>query len=277
MGERGRRRHYLGAGHIDAGIGLLLNGDEHVFDLVGSLGAVQRRIDDRVVHEQHVFLRAPIPGLGVAGELSIELVVGSERVHQGGFVVRRATHPAVGHARPLGDGIPLRNEFVARARRAEELVGVTSRPRVGRRSKQVLGLGVVQRIIEPGDRARGVAKRGVRGHVVHALAVDIDFSAVAQTGKIFRARERPPLRADRVLGLRGTHGEQAPCNIAAARHSPGQVSMRPPGWRSPRISRMRAKHSIAFERREQLQPARVARAREPFATCCEARIDRPFA
>ena len=277
MGERGRRRHHLGAGHVDAGVGLLLNGDEHVLDLVGGLGAVDRRIDDGVVHEQHVFLRAPIPGLGVAGELSIELMVGSERVHQRGLVVGRATHPAVGHARPLGDGIPLRDQLLARARGAEELVGVAARAGVGRRGQQVLGLCVVQRVVEPRDRARGVAKRGMRGHVLDALAVDIDLSAVAQAGEIFRARERPPLRADRVLGLRGTHGEQAPCNIAAARHSPGQVSMRRPGWHSPRISRMRAKHSIAFERREQLQPARAAMAREPFATCCEVRIDRPFA
>ena len=52
--DRRRGRHHLGARHVDAGVGLLLDGDEHVLDLVGRLGAVDRRIDDGVVHEQDV-------------------------------------------------------------------------------------------------------------------------------------------------------------------------------------------------------------------------------
>jgi outer membrane scaffolding protein for murein synthesis (MipA/OmpV family) len=85
--ERGRGRHHLGARHVDARVGLFLDGDEDILDLIGRLGAVDRRIDNGVVHKQHVFLRAPVPRLRVGGELSVEAMVGPERVHQRGLVV----------------------------------------------------------------------------------------------------------------------------------------------------------------------------------------------
>src|SRR5713226_9238298 len=76
----------------------------------------------------------------------------------------------------------------------------------------------------------------MRGHVVDTLAVDVDLSSVAQAGEIFRARERPPLRADGVLGLLGAHGGGLlPRSIAGARHSRRRVSMCPPIARSPEI------------------------------------------
>src|SRR4029077_3917386 len=77
---------------------------------------------------------------------------------------------------------------------------------VGRRGEQVLALGIVQRVIEARDRARGVAEGGVRCDIVDALAVDVDFAPVAQAGEVFRAGERPPARADGVLGLDAAHG-----------------------------------------------------------------------
>ncbi len=61
--QRRRGRDHLGAGDIDAGVGLLLDGDEDVLHLVGGTGAVDRRVHDRVVHEQDVFLRAAVPAL----------------------------------------------------------------------------------------------------------------------------------------------------------------------------------------------------------------------
>ena len=61
MGERGCRGDDFSTGHVDAGVGLLLNCDEHVLDLIGRFGPVDRGIDDRVVHEQDVFLCSPIP------------------------------------------------------------------------------------------------------------------------------------------------------------------------------------------------------------------------
>jgi hypothetical protein len=120
--ERRRSRDHLGAGHINAGIGVFLNGDEHVLDLIDGPGAVDRRIDDGVVHEQHVLLRAPVPGLRVLRELAIEIEIGAECIHQRRLVVWRAPHPAVGHARPGGDGVALRDKVFARSRGAEEFV-----------------------------------------------------------------------------------------------------------------------------------------------------------
>ena len=206
MRQRRRGRHHLGAGHIDAGIGVFLDGDVDVLDLIDRLGAIDRRIDDGVIHEQHVLLRAPVPGLRVVGELAVEIVIGAERVHQRRLVVRRAAHPAVGHARPVRDGVALRDQFLARARGAEEFVGEAARAGVGRRGQQRLGLLVVQRVVEPRDRARGIAERRMRGDVLDALAIDVDFAAVAQAFEIFRAGERPPFGVDGVLGFDPVHG-----------------------------------------------------------------------
>ena len=157
----------------------------------GRLHAVDRRIDDGVVHEQHVVLRARVPVRGVAGELLVERGVGAERVHQRGLVVRRAAHPAVGQPRPVRDGVALADQVLARMRDAEELVGEGARAGVGRAGQHVLLLGIVQRVIEPRDGARGVAERRMRGDVLDPLAVDIDLAAVAQAFQIFRAGERP--------------------------------------------------------------------------------------
>ncbi len=225
MRERRRGRDHLGAGDIDAGVGLLLDGDEHVLDLIGGALAVDRRVDDGVIHEQDVFLRTPVPALGVLGELSVELVIGAERVHQRRLVVGRAPHPAVGHPCPGRDGVTLRYHVLARARGAEEFVGVAARPGVGRRSQHVFGLRIVQGIVEPCDRARGIAERRVRGDVVNTLAVDIDLAPILEAREIFRARERPRGRCDRVLGFFAAHGSVLRLG-RQQRHSARPVSMR---------------------------------------------------
>ena len=101
----------------------------------------------------------------------------------------------------MGDGVPLRSEFLARARGTEEFVGVAARSGVGRPGENVLGLGVVQRVVEPRDRARGIAERGMGGHVLDALAIDVDVTSITQAGEIFRARERSAFGGNEVLGL----------------------------------------------------------------------------
>ena len=203
--ERRRGRHHLGAGHVNAGVGVFLDGDVDVLDLIHRFGAIHRRIDDGVIHEQHVFLGAPVPGLGVLGELAIEIVIGAERVHQRRLVVRRAPHPAVGHARPVRDGVALSNQFLARTRGAEEFVREAAGAGIGRSGQQRLGLGVVQRVIEPRDRARGIAERRMGGDILDPLAVDVDFPAVAQAFQVLRAGERPPFGADGVLAFDPVH------------------------------------------------------------------------
>ena len=169
-------------------------------DLFGRLGAVDRRVDDGVVHEQHVVLGAPVPVHRVAGELVVEGVVGAERIHQRRLVVRRAPHPAIGHPRPGGDGVALADQVLAGLRHAEELVGEAAIAGVGRAGQRRLGGGIVERIIEPGDGAGGVAERRMRRDIGDALAIDVDLAAVAQAFEIFLAGERPVGRGE-VLGL----------------------------------------------------------------------------
>src|SRR5262245_32615821 len=116
-------------------------------------------------------------------------------------------------------------QLAAVALGAEQLVLIAARAGGGRRGELVRGLGIVQRVIEARDRARGVAEGGVRGHVDYALAVDVDLAPIAQAGEVFRAGERPAARADGVLGLAATHGTAPSARAtAAARHSRRRVS-----------------------------------------------------
>ena len=201
MRERRRGRHHFGARHDHARVGLLLDRDIDVLDFVGRPPAIDRRIHDRVVHEQDVLLRALVPSLRVRGELAVIVGVGAERVHQRRLVVRRAPHPAIGHARPSGDRRLLRDKLLARARDTKIFVRIAARARVGRRSQHVLGLGVVQRVIEAGQRARRIAERGMRGDILDPFAIDIDLPPVVQALQIFLARERALLSGDQVFGL----------------------------------------------------------------------------
>ena len=106
----------------------------------------------------------------------------------------------------MRDGVALADQLLARARGAEEFVGEAAGAGVGRRGQQRLGLGVMQRVVEPRDRARGIAERRMGGDVLDPLAVDIDFAAVAQAFEIFRAGERPPFLGDGVLAFDPVHG-----------------------------------------------------------------------
>jgi hypothetical protein len=76
-----------------------------------------------VIHEQHVILRAPIPSFRIVREFSIEGMIGAQSIHQGGFVVRRAAHPAISHARPSGDGVTLTDDIFARTSDSEKFMG----------------------------------------------------------------------------------------------------------------------------------------------------------
>ncbi len=227
MGDGRRRRHHLGAGHHDAGVGFLLDADEHVLHLVGRLHAVDRRIDDGVVHEQHVVLRARVPVPCVVGETLVEGGIGAERVHQRSLVVRRAPHPAVGQPRPVGDGVALADQVLARMRHAEKLVGERARTGVGRAGQHGLLLLVVQRVVEPGDASRCIAESRMGGDVLDPFAVDIDLPAVAQAFQVFLAGERPR-RADHVFWLLPFHALPASKILPKTLAKTVKRSSRPP-------------------------------------------------
>ena len=199
--ERRVGRHHLGAGDVDAGIRLLLDGDVDVLHLLGRLGAVDGRIDERVVDVQHGLLAAHVPGAGIVGELAVELGVGAQRVEEGRLVVGAAAHPAVGDARPGGDGVALGDHILARAGGLEEAVRVAAGAGVGGGRQHLLGLGIVQRVIELGDRDSRIAERWMLGDVLDALAVDVDLAAVAQRLQVLRSRERALLSLHEVLWM----------------------------------------------------------------------------
>src|SRR5262245_66645243 len=70
----------------------------------------------------------------------------------------------------------------------------------------------------------------MRGHVLDALAVDIDVAPITQACEIFHARERAPFGCNDVLGL------HRPLFLAYAApwHSRSLVSMRRPLLDQPR-------------------------------------------
>jgi hypothetical protein len=80
--ERGIGRHHFGAGNIDAGVGLFLNGDVDVLDLFDRLVAVDRWIDQCVIEKKHRLLAALVPGPRIVGELAVEVGIGAERIEE---------------------------------------------------------------------------------------------------------------------------------------------------------------------------------------------------
>jgi hypothetical protein len=106
-------RHHLGAGHVDAGVRLLLDGDVDVLHLLDRLVAVNGRIDECVVQIEHGLLAALVPGARVAGELAVEIGVGAKRVEECRLVVGAAAHPPIGDAGPGGDRVALGDDVLA--------------------------------------------------------------------------------------------------------------------------------------------------------------------
>ena len=201
MRQRRIGGHHLGARDVDAGVGLLLDGDVDVLHLLDRLVAIDRRIDQGMIEEQHRLLAALVPSAGIVGELAVEVGIGAERVDEGRLVVGAAAEPAIGDARPSGDGVALRDHILAAVRDLEEFVGIAARTGIGRRGQHVLGFLGVQRIVEQRHRSRRIAKGRMGGDVLHPLAVDVNFAAVAQRLQEFRSGERAVLSGDDRFGM----------------------------------------------------------------------------
>ncbi len=190
VGEHRAGRHDLGPGDDEAGVSLLFDMHADVGDFVRRAVAIDRRMDDRVIDERHTLLAEAIPAPRVVLIGFVEVGVGAERGEERSLVVGRAADPAIGEARPFGDRVAPGDQVGHRLRRLEIGVGEAAVAGVGRQQQAALAFFVVQRVVEPGDHPRGVAKRRMGGDVLDALAVDIDFAPVAQLFKIFGARHR---------------------------------------------------------------------------------------
>ena len=66
-------------------------------------------------------------------------------------------------------------------------MGIAAAAGIGGAGQHALPRRVVQRVVQPRDGAHRVTESGVGGDVGDALAVDIDFAAVAQALHVFRA------------------------------------------------------------------------------------------
>src|SRR4051794_2593058 len=74
---------------------------------------------------------------------------------------------------------------------------------VGGAGQHVAVLRVVQRVVEPRDRPDRIAEGGVGGHVLNALAVDIDLAAITQGLHVLRAGIGTGAVGDDIFGLHG--------------------------------------------------------------------------
>ena len=128
-------------------------------------------------------------------------------------VVGRAAHEAIGHARPDRDGLARGHKFCRRVAYGEEFMGADAVAIDAR--QRIAGRGIVQRVIEARDRARGVARGRMRGDILDALAIDIDRPAVAQAFQIFASVHQRVGRGVFVL----VHGPSSLVDVARCQSS----------------------------------------------------------
>ena len=82
----------------------------------------------------------------------------------------------------------------------EELVRVAAGAGIGRRGQHVLGLGIVQRVIEQGDGGNRIAEGRMRRDIFDPVAVDVDFAPVAQGLEELSPGERAFLAFENCFG-----------------------------------------------------------------------------
>src|ERR1041384_5278965 len=97
----------------------------------------------------------------------------------------------------------------------------------------------MERVVKPRDRPRCIAKGRVRGDVGNALAINVDFAAIAQALEIFGAGERAALGADGVLAFHPVH--EGSLLDPAATPNPGPSG----GQGNPRRTRLFARVRLA--------------------------------
>ncbi len=199
--------------------------------------AIDRRVDERVVHEQDLLLRLLVPTAGVV--LKRGVVVGVRPVggEERGLVVGAPAHPAVRHPLPRGDRIAAGDEVGCGHRRLEERMRVAAVARVRFGGEHVLVGRIVQGVVEPRDAANAVAEGGMRRHVVDALAVDPDLAPVPQALEVLRRVHWAGSRID------------LPCVSCTCRHHDLQT--------------------VVFDALAALSPARARIARRPGASRVE--------
>ena len=184
MRDRRPGRQHLRAADDDPIVALADEVDEDIGDLVDRLLPIDRRVDEDVIEKQPARGEALVQGERVVVVWRVEGRIGREARHERRLVVGRAPHEAVAQPRPGRDRLARRQEFLRRVARLIEAVGADTARIDG--GQQIALCRVVERIVEPGDRARRIAERRVRRHVLDPLAIEIDRPPVAQARQIVR-------------------------------------------------------------------------------------------
>ncbi len=214
VGDRAAGRELLRARDHDAVVALLDDAgvERRIALLVRGLAAVDLRWDDRVAGIDVVVAHVLVVGDDVIGELPVSADhedVRRRRIagKEAGNVVGRAAHQPEGRFRTGLVEQPPRAQ-VGMAMR--NLPGAPDRlPRLGRREGHALAvLGRCRDVEEPRDRARRLAERRVRRHVLDLLAIDEDLPPVIERTEILCAgsqRAGCGGPAGMNLGLRSHH------------------------------------------------------------------------
>jgi len=133
------------------------------------------------IDERHALLAEFVPASRVA---LIRIVkspnIGAEGREKRRLVVRRAAHPAVGHACPFGDGVAAGDEVLHGFWRLEEGVRHSPIASVCRQQQLFLSLVVMQGVEKARHHPRGIAEGGMGRDILDALAIDEDLAAIAQ-------------------------------------------------------------------------------------------------
>ncbi len=179
VGQHRTGGDHLGAGDDETGVGLLLDVTADITDFVRWSVAIDRGMDDRVIDERHALLAEFVPALCVALIRIVEIRIGAKGAEKRRLVVRRAAHPAVGHARPFGDSVAAGDEILHGLWRLEESMRHPAIAGVGRQQQLFLSLVVVQGIEQARHHPRGIAEGGVGRDILDAFSVDEHLAAVA--------------------------------------------------------------------------------------------------
>ena len=188
--ERRAGGDHLRAGHHDALVGFLDRVDEDVVDLVDVLVAVDRRVHQRVVHEEDLLLGLLVPTPRVVGVRRVVVGVRPVRREECGLVIRAPAHPAVRHALPGGDRVAPLDQILGRPRRLEIGVRVTTVAGVGWRGQHVLRRRIVEPVVQAGHAANAVPERRMRRHILDLLTVDPDLATVPEAVEVLLAVHR---------------------------------------------------------------------------------------
>ena len=143
-----------------------------------------------MVDVKHLLLRLLVPCQGVGLVRRIKRGIGPQGAEQCPFVVWGAPEPAVRQAGPGGDRIARRKLLFPGVGGSEVAVGVPAGAGVCGDGEHLLERRVVQGIVQAGNHAGRIAKGRVRRDILDTLAVEPDFTPIAQALQIFRPGQR---------------------------------------------------------------------------------------